>query len=75
MPLSDPARLATAAAIAGYASSALVIPVVLVGLLADRRLEPALGDGIPGVYLTTVLLLFLPAYLGFPGGLVGCPLG
>jgi hypothetical protein len=57
--------LATAAAIAGYASSALLIPVVLVGLLADTRREPALRLRRCGVYLAAVLLLFVPAYLGF----------
>jgi hypothetical protein len=57
--------LATAAAIAGYASSALLIPVVLVGLLADGRLEPARRRRQCGVYLAAVLLLFVPAYLGF----------
>ena len=57
--------LATVAAVAGYASSALLVPVVLVSLLADGRLKPALRRRHCLVYMAAVLLLLVPAYLAF----------
>ena len=56
---------ATAVAVAGYVSSALVVPVVLVGLLADDRLAPAVRRRHCLAYVATVLLLSAPAYLMF----------
>jgi hypothetical protein len=56
---------ATAGAIAGYVNSALLVPVVLVSLLADSRVEPALRRRHCLIYATTVSLVLAPAYLSF----------
>jgi hypothetical protein len=56
---------ATAVAVAGYASNLLLAPVVSVGLLTDHRLDPALRRRHCMVYVTTMLLLLVPAYLAF----------
>jgi len=56
---------ATAVAFAGYVSSALLVPVVLVSLLADGRLAHVVRRRHCLVYLATVLLLLVPAYLMF----------
>ena len=63
----DPILLgaATAAAVTGYVSSVLLVPVVLVGLLADGRLKLALRRRRSLVYLATVLLILVPVYLAF----------
>jgi len=57
--------LLTAVAVTGYASSALLVPVVLLGLLADARLDPVLRRRHCLVYLASVALLLAPTYLAF----------
>jgi hypothetical protein len=56
---------ATAVAVAGYASNLLLAPVVLVGLLADDRLAPALRRRHSRIYVAILMLLLVPACLAF----------